>query len=234
MYTVAIISKDEERKNCLTEYLERYSQNTGEKLQLHAFASYRQIILNFKSHYDVIFIDMEMRGKGVEAAQTIRRYDKNVILIFLAEDDEYAISGISLNAFCYFLKPLDFNTFSEEFDRVISKLQSESRDYFFLRLKGGTVRIALKDLLFVDCKNHTLTFHTYDGEYVRTGVISEIEKRLCTCGFKRCNSGYLINLSKVEMISGCYVIIGENRLKISRPRRKQFLDALSQFQLVIK
>ena len=55
------------------------------------------------------------------------------------------------------------------------------------------------------------------------------EKNLAPLQFARCNSGYLVNLRHVRGIDGEDVIVGGERLKISRGRRAEFLAAFSRF-----
>lgn len=229
MYTIAIISNDSGRVQLLSDYLNGYSRNAGLEIRCVNFTSCRAVTLNYKAEYDIIFIDMQNQRGGLNAAENIRRYDENVILIFLAEKDEYAVSGASVNIFNYYLKPLDFYSFQNEFDRVIRKLQSASGEYFFIRVKGGVIRLALKDIQFIECNNHTLTFHTCSGDFERTGVIGDIEKRLQSRGFMRCYKGSLVNLSQVDSVSGDTVYVGGTGLKISRLRRKAFLSALKEY-----
>jgi DNA-binding LytR/AlgR family response regulator len=46
-------------------------------------------------------------------------------------------------------------------------------------------------------------------------------------GFARCNHCYLVNLNFVEGVKEDYVVLGKSHLKISRPKKKAFLQKLS-------
>jgi len=45
--------------------------------------------------------------------------------------------------------------------------------------------------------------------------------------FVLCNSCYLINLDEVTGVNGDFVVINGKDLKISRPRKKVFMEALA-------
>lgn len=47
--------------------------------------------------------------------------------------------------------------------------------------------------------------------------------------FARCSQSYLVNLKRIDRISGDEVVIGEHRLTISRNRKKEFLQQFTSF-----
>jgi len=57
----------------------------------------------------------------------------------------------------------------------------------------------------------------------------DYEGRLEKSNFFRCNSGYLINLMMVNGVKDDMVSVGGYELKISRPRKKQFMEKLASF-----
>jgi DNA-binding LytR/AlgR family response regulator len=59
--------------------------------------------------------------------------------------------------------------------------------------------------------------------------MKELESRLGTKNFFRCNTCYLVNLAYVKAINGYNVTVGKYDLMISRPRKKAFLAALAEY-----
>lgn len=47
--------------------------------------------------------------------------------------------------------------------------------------------------------------------------------------YARCNSGYLVNLAQVRGMQDGMVLVGPHSLQISRPRRKAFVEALTDY-----
>ena len=56
-----------------------------------------------------------------------------------------------------------------------------------------------------------------------------LEEKLSDGKFVRCNSGYLVNLCYVEEVKGITVTVARDELQISRPRRKVFMEALTDY-----
>ena len=59
--------------------------------------------------------------------------------------------------------------------------------------------------------------------------MKSLEEKLADSNFARCNSGYLVNLRYVEEVNGSTVMAAGDELQISRPRRKAFMEALTDY-----
>ena len=78
--------------------------------------------------------------------------------------------------------------------------------------------------------DHDLLIHTDDGVIKQWGSLSKYEKQLAGAHFARCNSCYLVNLKYVRGVYGDEVVVGDDRLAVSKSRRKEFLQALAQYK----
>ena len=61
------------------------------------------------------------------------------------------------------------------------------------------------------------------------GSLKSCEEKLAGKPFARCNSGYLVNLAQVSAVQQNTVQVGPHELQISRPRKKSFLEALTDY-----
>ena len=62
-----------------------------------------------------------------------------------------------------------------------------------------------------------------------TGKLAALEEKLADRPFARCNSGYLVNLAQVQAVQQNTVEVGPYELQVSRPKRKSFLAALTDY-----
>ena len=65
--------------------------------------------------------------------------------------------------------------------------------------------------------------------FEKRATIGEAEEELSGLQFSRCSLSYLVNLKRVDRISKDTVIIGGHELPISRNRKKEFLEAFSDY-----
>ena len=74
--------------------------------------------------------------------------------------------------------------------------------------------------------SHRLVLHTTEGVVSYSGTLAALEKDLGN-GFFRCHSSFLINLEHVTRLDGADVVLGSERLPVSKYRRKMLLAALA-------
>ena len=61
------------------------------------------------------------------------------------------------------------------------------------------------------------------------GTLRDMEAQLEERHFVRCNKCYLVNLRHVRQVRQNTVDVGGEQLLISRPRKKEFLQALTDY-----
>ncbi len=230
MIHVAIVEDDMKYTQLLSGYIERFSQEKNEKIDVVTFADGDDIVDEYKANYDIIFMDIQMKHMdGLKTAQHIRKVDRDVILIFITNMAQYAIQGYSVNAMDYVLKPVSYFAFSEELVKAIRKLKESASAFVAIKQEGGFLRLDVKKIVYIESQGHTILIHTEDYEYKTIGTMKNYEQQLSEQKFTRCNNGYLINLRYVEGVQQSSVIVAGKTLQISRPRKKAFMDALTDY-----
>ena len=107
MIRVAIVEDDAEVQGVLQEYVRRYTRQYGTEFEVTVFADGVDILEDYRAVYDIIFLDVEMKHlDGMTTAERIRQMDADVILIFITNMAQYAIRGYSVGALDYVLKPV--------------------------------------------------------------------------------------------------------------------------------
>ena len=230
MIRIALVEDEESYVETLRSFLSRYERERGERLQITVFSDGDEIALGYRSEYDVILMDIEMRFMdGMTAAEEIRKVDPEVIIIFITNSPQYAIKGYAVDALDYVLKPLTYFAFSQRIDRALERLGNRARKYLTVSMRGGTRKLDVSRLWFVEVRDHDLIYHTDEGLITTTGTMREAEKTLGECAFFRCNKGYLVNLEHVDSISEDSAVVHGEIVQVSRARKKAFLDALNNY-----
>lgn len=230
MIRVAVVEDDPESIDRILSHLDRFQSLHSERFHVAAFRDGADVIEDYRPDWDILFLDIQMaRVDGMTAARRIREVDGEVIIIFVTSSPQYAISGYEVGALSYLLKPVTYPSFSHEMDRVLAQLRRrERREFLFTDLDGAKRRLDLADVLYFESRKHHVVVHALDGSHTFVGTLRALDAELAGADYLRCNSGYLVNLRHVTGVEGkdCR-IRGGDRLQISRPRRKEFLDALA-------
>ena len=214
----------------LEQFLSDYSRETGQAFRITHYDNGEDLVEHYKPEYDLLLLDVDMPFiDGMTAAGHIRRVDPEVVIVFVTSLAQYAIQGYSVNALDYILKPLSYFSFSQRLTRVLRHIRSKTDSYVTVAVKGGTLKLNVEDIYYIERLGHQLMLHTRDGIQAASTSIQDMEELLEGRGFFRCHKGYLVNLAHVSGIQdGCAVVHGD-RLIISRGRRNDFLAALADY-----
>lgn len=230
MLKIAIVEDEKESVERLKSYIDRYCKENDEEAQVVSFFDGIDIVSDYASGFDVILLDIVMKHMdGMQAAELIRKVDDKVMIIFITSQSQFAIDGYSVGALSYLLKPVDYFAFSCELRRCFDKIKSERDNYISFFTERGIDRIEVWKITYLEIRGHIMTVHTAKKVFSVHQTMNNIENMLPKDRFVRCNNCYLVNLAQVEGVHGEYCIVAGDELKISRSRRKSFLDALTVY-----
>ena len=180
--------------------------------------------------YDLILLDIEMKHlDGMETARRIRELDPEVMLVFITNMAQYAIKGYAVGALDYVLKPVPYFAFSQQLQKVEEQLRRRTRHYLAVPVEGGLRRLDTSRIYYIESEGHRVHFYTEEGDFAAPGALKALEEKLADRPFARCNSGYLVNLAQVQAVQQNTVEVGPYELQVSRPKRKSFLAALTDY-----
>lgn len=228
MYHIAIVEDETGYAQQLQEFLKKYAKESGQTFEITCFSDGCEIVEGYQPRYDLILLDVKMKFMdGMTAAEEIRRVDPEVVIIFITNMAQYAIRGYAVDAMDYVLKPVSYFALSQRLNRAISRMKKRERRYMTISIHGGTQKLDMDKIDYVESQGHSLVFHAGDEAYLSSGTMREIEEKLEGHGFYRCNKGYLVNLDRVDSVrDGCAMVNG-TALPISRSRRSDFMEALT-------
>jgi len=228
---LAIVDDEKTFQNQLCSFLDKYSKEHGYSFSNTFFNDGSEILDNYALQWDLIFMDIKMDFlNGMATAREIRALDKKVILIFITTMAQFAIKGYEVDALDFILKPLNYELFSRKMDKYLQKVQQNTKQKFLILPNNEIKERVSTDLIFyIEIKNHNLFFVKAKGFYVMRYSLSKIEKELEAYDFFRCSNSYVINLKNVTGIKGDHVLLGEYKIPISRSRKKEFLERISNY-----
>ena len=230
MIRVAIVEDEAEIRAQLMGYVQRYTRQYGTAFEVKTFADGLEILEDYRPAYDLILLDIEMKHlDGMETARRIRELDPDVMLVFITNMAQYAIKGYAVGALDYVLKPVPYFAFSQQLQKVEAQLRRRTRHYLAVPVEGGLRRLDTSRIYYIESEGHRVHFYTEEGDFAAPGALKALEEKLADRPFARCNSGYLVNLAQVRAVQQNTVEVGPYELQVSRPKRKSFLAALTDY-----
>ena len=230
MRNVAIVEDDKGASEKLKELLDQFGREKGEDFQYFVFTSAEVFLTNYKAFYDVVFMDIELPGlNGMEAARKLRALDKDVVLVFVTNMAQFAVGGYEVGAFDFILKPITYARFYLKFVRIMQKIRTSDETQIVIKGKQFTRCVSASTIKYVEVQNHALIYHTTDGDIIGGGSMKEAARLLADKNFALCNQSYLVNLKYVREFSKTSVLVGEDWLLISRPKKQEFMNAVQSY-----
>ena len=228
MTRIAIVEDEDLFADELTGYIQKYSSVRGIRFEVVRFRDGDEILEDYQGDFDIILMDIQMEfTDGMTAAEQIRKWDQDVVIIFITNMINYAIRGYQVDALDYVLKPISYQPFEQKLERALTRVKKRETHSISLNVYDGVRKMQVEDIFYVESEGHTLNYYTASGKFSGRGKMKEAEAQLVPYGFFRSNKGYLVNLHRVEGVKdGCCLIDGKELL-ISRARRNEFMEALS-------
>ncbi|MGT2800308.1 LytR/AlgR family response regulator transcription factor [Streptococcus marmotae] len=230
MIRIAIVEDDDGYAQTLIDFLQRYEREQDTQFKWTRYKDGEEIVLNYPDNVDIILMDIEMdRMDGMTAAEKIRVRDRDVVIIFITNMMHYAMKGYAVEALDYVLKPINYFAFAQRITRALERMTKKQGKQLLISRYNNVKRISTDELAYVEVHNHEIEYHLVEEVISVRGTLKALEKELEGLPFFRCNSGCIINLDYVDGLEDNDVLVGENRIPVSRARRKEFLDRMNHY-----
>ena len=227
---VAIVEDDRQERLRIRECLTQLEETADYTFRISDFCDGKSFLQWYSPEYDLILMDIMMPDmNGMETAMRLREMDTQVALIFVTNMAQFAIQGYEVQAMDYILKPINKYSFAMKLKRAIARTAVRNNDNIRIRSEGELVLISINDITYLEIVDHRVVYHTTGGCYAEAISLKDARGKIDRPYFVYCNRSYLVNLRHVTSVGRDEVTVGGERLIISRPQRKQFVNAFSDF-----
>lgn len=229
MLKIAVVDDEITSIERITECIKTYCEKNGLACKVEKFSRGDKLSFEYKPVYDVIFLDIEMEPiDGIETAKIIRKYDRDVVIIFITKMAQCAINGYEVDALGFMVKPVDPKSVWLNLDKARRALLKNKGGEVVLQLDGGIKKLSVGAIYYVEVADHDLIYHTDEGEFkikIRK-TLGEAAKELGSA-FKQYSRCYLINLNHISRVEDTAVTVGGRKIFISRAKRKDIIQDIA-------
>ena len=230
MIRIAIVEDEVRERAHLRDCLAYMAEKERLEFDIVEFGSGEAFLGGYQPVYDIVLMDIELPGiNGMETAKALRRLDSFVLLVFVTNMVQYAVSGYEVDALNYILKPVNRFDFALKMNKAISRTAKRTEKSVQIRAGKDLYMLPVAAIRYLEVDGHYIVYHTTEGDYSEYITLKEAEKKLDKPYFVRCNRCYLVNLKYVAAVRDDVVQVGRDELLISRPQKKAVLNALAVF-----
>lgn len=204
----------------LKELLETILNKRGCKYVIETFSSGEELV-NQKSYFDAVFLDIEMPGlDGIQTGEILRQRNSDCKLIMATSAVERFKEAFHIGAFRFVTKPFSYKEVEEA---VLSTLElTEKDDSIELFYQRILCRVKQKDILYVQAYNGYSEFQVGNRLFRKEESLNNIEEQLDSRFFVRIHRQYIVNMRWICKYNNGEVTIAKEVIPVSKRKRKEF------------
>jgi DNA-binding LytR/AlgR family response regulator len=224
---IGIVEDVQADRDLLESLLKQYIVQENLRGEFRIFSNSTDFLAEWPFPLDLAFLDIQMDGvNGVELAGRIRKHNDHTVIIFITNNPQYSLSGYSVDALDYLIKPPTSDVINQLLPRAIRRLGDMDRARITIRNTDGIFVINLCDVNYLELEKRRILVHTINGCVSFLGSMQSLVNQLPD-NFFRCHTSFIVNLSAVQCLKGQDIVVAGTSIPISKHRRKEFLNALT-------
>ena len=150
---------------------------------------------------DVAILDIDFDNDndtaGLEIANTIRKHDKNIYIIFITAHLEFGLVAYKYKTFDYIAKPVTYERLAQTILRLYEDASDDNPKY--IRLDNNKTIIPENSIKYIQKEGMKLIFTTDTRTYEVYNSFNKLQPQLPK-QFVRCHKSYIVNLDKINNI----------------------------------
>lgn len=192
--------------------------------------------IDFKNDFDFDIAFIEINSQlfpGIEIAKRIRESGNiKTEIVFISDDDSFALFGYKLRVFDYLIKPMPVKTIAETLDRYFCYFESDTASCFSFKISGVIQKVRLDDVYYFTSSGRKciIVNKNSDGEFY--SKLDEVETQLNSDDFIRVHQSYIVNIRYIKsltkdgltMSNGLFVPVSQRRYGDVKSKFMKYLD----------
>lgn len=229
MVTIATCDDDLIYLGQIAKYLSELADE--QNLRYETFSNASDLISAVRKQndkFDIILLDIDIdTDNGIEVAKQIRKYNEELLIIFITSFLEYAPEGYGVKAFRYILKPIDPDILKAEIRAAIKELDKNRVLTYSVTSKGLCKTIPVNDIVYFESSNRKVTIKDVNGDEIEFyEKLDDIENQEMFKNFIRPHQSFLVNILHINYIekNARTIVLKDNgRVPISRSKIDQVI-----------
>lgn len=201
---IAICEDEKLHADLLVSIIRKWEALRKFKPFISVFESAESFLTKWSSDntYDLLFLDIQMRHmNGMELAESIRRLDPNMEIVFVTGLKDFVFRGYEVRALHYLLKPPRIADCISVLDKAKTIVDSRKDDTFIVPVETQSVRLLMNDIFYFESFSHYVDVYSNRGVFRYRDKLTLLETRLPKPRFFRCHRSYIVNMYHICLIN---------------------------------
>ena len=239
MLRIAICDDDRSDRDRISGFVSEYLEEKELRAEVKVFDHPDKLIQEcetFRPHIYLLDIVMPM-VTGIQAARELRWNQPDAQIIFATSESSFALESFDVNPINYILKPVNKDKLFSTLDLALSRVQTDDKKSVTVKIKGGMCSLRLDDIMYIDYRNHVVSYHMSDGEVVSTptlriGFMEYLDENHSGQDFVRCHESISVNLGAIDKLTKTDITLRNKEVvPVSKSRYTEVADRYMDYRL---
>ena len=239
MLRIAICDDDRSDRERIHGYLSEYLEGKEIHAEVRVFDHPDKLIQECESFRPQVYLlDIVMPMlTGIQAARELRWNQPDAQIIFATSESSYALESFDVNPINYIVKPVAKDKLFSTLDLALSRVQADDKRSVTVKIKGGLCSLRLDDIMYIDYRNHVVSYHMADGEVVSTptlriGFSEYMDENHANQDFIRCHESISVNLGAIDKLTKADITLrNKEEVPVSKSRYAEVADKYMDYRL---
>ena len=194
------------------------------------FSSGEELIADFeKNQYDLVFLDIEMKGlSGLQVANYLHSKKKELPIVLVTSHTELAMEGYEVQAFRFLAKPINLSKLQTTL-KAVEKLIFDD-DKISIYIDGLHRYIKCKSICYIKSENVYLNIVTTKDRYLVRQKLKELIGEIPSKKFIHVHRSFVVNLKYVESFDGENIYLEDGmKIPVSKSKREMFKTQMLKY-----
>ena len=173
MLRIAVCDDRKEDRDIMCRYVQEFCRERMLQAEIKVFDHPDNLISEcekLRPHIYILDIVMPMVN-GIQAARELRWNQPDAQIIFATSEESFALESFDVNPVNYILKPVKKEKLFEALDLAMRRIHQEEENTVTIKVKGGYRTLHLEDIMYLDYRNHVVSYHLLSGETISTSTL---------------------------------------------------------------
>lgn len=238
MLKIAICDDRKEDRDLMYLYVRQFCEERSQKAEIKVFAHPDSLICEcetFRPHIYILDIVMPMVN-GIQAARELRWNQPEAQIIFATSETSFALESFDVHPINYILKPVKKEKLFETLEMAIKRISQEEEQTLTIKRKGGYSTLRLNDIMYIDYRNHVVSYHLLSGETVSTntlriGFAEYLQKNHKESDFVQCHESVAVNIRSIDKLTKTDIMVrNQEILPVAKGRYAQVSEKYMNYR----
>ena len=226
MLNISICDDDKNSVDKLAALLADYCGKKGMEYRLDCHTTGKSLLADV-ANCDILFLDVDMgEENGISIAHEIRKFNKDVIIIYVSGYVQYAPAGYNVKAFAYILKNDLDDLFETTMTDVVKQLNWRGTVYK-VKTPQEEISLPVKDILYIESFDKVMEIHTTlpQSKYTLRHSLTDAVNQLADKGFLQIHKSYVVNMAHISKLKNYTVTLTDGtQLTAAQKRWREIMQ----------